>query len=126
VPSGQTLRGVWAGRDNNAPVNGVVRSSPQFQVRAPAPVLANQVNFAPLPGAEASDSDATCTGTAAEPTAPAGKVCLYRTGDGNAHAYGGFQFGNSDGGSTFGFEVEASATAAGDVDARGTWAYTAP
>lgn len=47
------------------------------------------VNFA---GASAvtSDDDPTCTGTNEQPTAPAGKVCLYSGSLGEATSAGGF------------------------------------
>ena len=40
---------------------------------APVPLTDETVNFASVAG----DNDATCTGTPTNPTAPAGKVCLY-------------------------------------------------
>ena len=75
----------------------------------------------------ATDGDATCTGTSANPTAPAGKVCLYQSGLGNANvaSLAGFQY-DSAADSKQGFGVRATSTAAGLVVARGAWAYTAP
>ncbi|HVO54771.1 MAG TPA: hypothetical protein VMT37_10190 [Solirubrobacterales bacterium] len=74
----------------------------------------------------ASDADAGCTGTAAEPTAPAGKVFIYSTeAVFNPHSLSGEELRPKVAASRFGFSIqtgEASNTGYG----HGIWAYTAP
>lgn len=72
IPSGVTVRGqeftVLRGTD------GVINV--HLPAAAPSALTDETVNFAgtsPVTG----DDDATCTGTYANPTAPAGKVCVY-------------------------------------------------
>lgn len=99
----------------------------QLPCVAPTPLTSLDVNF--HVNALASDDDATCTGTAAEPTAPAGKVCLYVSGSGGVDDLTGFD--SLMDGTTFdsrGFSIRGRANTApgGDTYARITWAYTPP
>lgn len=123
VPSGTTITGAWGVFEANVTANqalfGVV-SLPASMAGTPS---ASSVNFAPLADNEADDDDGICMGTPESPAAPPGKLCLYRSVDGNAHGYGGYLLGS---GIRNGFSVRVRATADGNVDTRGTWAYTAP
>ena len=82
VGSGRTIRGLLhIEEDGGTPLGETLGSFPIV-----ADLADDQVNFAPSPLAD--DGDASCTGTAENPTAPRGKVCLYLSGSsGNiAHA----------------------------------------
>ena len=92
--------------------------------KAPVALTSANVNFATDALAETTDDDATCTGTAAAPTAPAGKVCLYIYSSTlpGVTSLQGFQANNL-GNQAF----YVSWTAAGGTDSVFlTWAYTAP
>ena len=93
--------------------------------RAPAPILAASVNFAPGT-AGGADNDDSCSGAVTAPTAPAGKVCLYLSESQNVDALGGYAVSNVGADNVFGFTVRATASSAGLVNADGSWAYTAP
>jgi len=121
IPSGQTITG-------NATLDGHASdvSDWAFSValpgRAPVPLADNTVNFA-SDGA-AIDDDTTCTGTAAAPTAPPGKVCLYRTAiSSNTVNLEGLALLHVAGS---GFRIYWAANAAGDTYVHVSWAYTAP
>jgi len=73
VPSGVTVTGFEAHYMIGTVDNRVEEIVVELPGTAPANLI--DVNFAA--SAIVSDADATCTGTAAAPTAPAGKVCLY-------------------------------------------------
>jgi len=73
VPSGVTVTGFEAHYMIGTVDNRVEEIVVELPGTAPANLI--DVNFAA--DAIVSDADATCTGTAAAPTAPAGKVCLY-------------------------------------------------
>jgi len=136
IPSGQTVKGVWGGRFATPTANTylfVPRIG--FPVAAPAGLADAQVSFpAGTPTAGAGEQDPTCTGSADVPTAPAGKVCVYvdavtTAGPPNVTALSAIQIdGENTEQSKLGFGVSITATGAanGSVQARGTWAYTAP
>jgi hypothetical protein len=72
-----------------------------------------------------TDTNAGCTGTAASPTAPAGKVCIYLVAGENAATIRGLGIGPT--GSPYGFKIAwdtQAASARSYVDA--VYAYTAP
>ncbi|MGH2716115.1 MAG: hypothetical protein ACRDM7_19970 [Thermoleophilaceae bacterium] len=126
IPSGKTITGAWGITDDAAAATDQFGETVQFQVPAPAGLSANQINFG-AGTAGATDADATCTGSVGDPTAPAGKVCIYRGSvNSNLNNYGGFQYTANAAENRWGFTILASAVAIGQVDARGTWAYTAP
>ena len=115
IPSGTTVTGVWAvpAADGNAAVS--------FPVPAPAALGDADVNFAPDASGVTTDDDAGCTGTLSQPTAPAGKVCLYVQAIGSgASSLGGYAIDR------FGFFVYGIQNSPSNAAARGTWAYTAP
>ena len=90
-----------------------------FPVPAP-PLPVQNVNFGPDP--QATDDDPECSGTVAVPTAPPGKVCLYRSTSSNATLSGG----TSQNASFLTFAIVGVQAAAGEYSAIGTWAYTVP
>ncbi|HET6171485.1 MAG TPA: hypothetical protein VFD90_02695 [Gaiellales bacterium] len=129
IPSGITVTGAF-GISSNV-TNGVtanvreVREVVQLPGLAPADLTDETVNFANASGA--NDIDSSCTGSAAAPTAPAGKVCLYGTAaEGIGTTFDGQAIPGLPG-SRAGFVVHAaSADAAPAAGVFGTWAYTAP
>ncbi|MCU1359460.1 MAG: hypothetical protein JWN99_749 [Ilumatobacteraceae bacterium] len=124
IPSGKTVTGeiIYDGHASGT-VQGD-RASAQLPGIAPVALTGNTVNFA----SGASDNDATCTGTVAAPTAPAGKVCIYLQA-----ATTGIAPSSISGGAgllpTRAFWITFVASTTGDnVDELlyATWAYTAP
>jgi hypothetical protein len=100
-----------------------IRQVVQLPGPAPADLSDATVNFA---NAGAADADPACSGTAAAPTAPAGKVCLYLSSAAGAGTIVDGQAIPGLAGSRSGFVVHAANTTLGEVGAFGTWAYTAP
>jgi hypothetical protein len=99
-----------------------VRQVVQLPGPAPADLSDATVNFA----SAGTDADSSCTGTAAAPTAPAGKVCLYlSSAAGTGTAVDGESIPGL-AGSRAGFVVHATNATLGQTGAFGTWAYTAP
>lgn len=134
LPSGQTIAGAWGGRyiAPQLAANNTYLISTSFPVRAPVPLGDADVNVAA--NAAAGDPDAACTGTADNPTAPPGKVCIYVSRANNASVTG-FRLtdpgtGGTSPGDAYGFVVRIlDAGTVGNtatVNAEGTWAYTAP
>jgi hypothetical protein len=122
IPSGVTVTGNWyaAPSNGNATVGFAEVSLPAL---APADIESANSNMgAGTTGG--TDNDATCTGTATAPTAPAGKICFYvgfQTGVNGLAAY------SSNGPHNRGAAVSVTGTsAAANSYARGGWAYTAP
>jgi hypothetical protein len=123
IPSGTTVTGKF-GSANSDTGNGVTQEE-EVSLPLPAPIALDSahVNFAPDPLAQ--DDDPTCTGSVDNPTAPAGKACLY-----SAYAWGGTNAGTAHGsqifpgGGAYGFLVESQGSGVAGV--AGTWAYTAP
>jgi hypothetical protein len=99
-----------------------IRQVVQFPGMAPADLSNGTVNFA----AGGADADASCTGSATAPTAPAGKVCLYLSGGAGTGTTVDGQMIPGLAGSRAGFVVHATNVTLGEAGAFGTWAYTAP
>jgi hypothetical protein len=126
IPSGKTVTGAWGIVDATAAAGELHFTYESFPLAAPVGLGDADVNFkAGTP--TALDGDATCLGTSAAPTAPAGKVCLYQGGlsNSNVTSLAGFQYDTATD-SKYGFGVRAITSGAGTVVARGSWAYTAP
>jgi len=123
IPSGTTVTGAFGFSQN---FTGATSADVVQVVSLPGVASSDlsdaTVNFASAAGA--GDTDATCTGTSAAPTAPAGKVCLYLTARiGLGTTVTGEEIPNLTG-SRAGFAVHASQSA-GATGVFGTWAYTA-
>jgi hypothetical protein len=121
VPSGATVTGFFGGQ---LPLATGKRT--QFPVSLPIPAASSlgtsEVNFAPG-SSGALDIDPACTGTHHQPTAPAGRVCLYPGGASGVGAIEGVS-----GSSRHGFFVSVTSSG-GNVDfvgMNGSWAYMAP
>lgn len=73
-----------------------------------------------------TDALAGCSGSPSNPTAPAGKVCIYVAGADNALNVTGYSvlFGTE--ASPYGFKLKWDTTSPGDTFVDATWAYTAP
>jgi hypothetical protein len=125
IPKGATVTGVFGlqhffagGSDDH------LRQAISLPGVAPANLTDTTVNFKAAAGV--ADADATCTGTAASPTAPAGKVCLYLTsGAGLGSTFRGEALPGLPG-SRRGFVVRSDNAAASGTGVYGVWAYTAP
>ena len=78
------------------------------------------------PDSTESTSDAVCTGTIALPTAPAGVVCIYVAGSGNAVELVGFSVLPGTGASKYGFKLGWVSQTSDDTFVDAVWAYTAP
>jgi hypothetical protein len=115
--------GVVATATATTALSNDVKQVVQLPGPAPSDLSDATVNFA---NAGAADADASCTGTAAAPTAPPGKVCLYLSaGQGAGTTFDGQAIPGL-AGSHSGFVVHAANATLGETGAFGTWAYTAP
>ncbi|MEA2158226.1 MAG: hypothetical protein QOD66_606 [Solirubrobacteraceae bacterium] len=134
VPSGKTIAGAWGGRyiAPQLASNNSYLISTSFPVKAPVALSDAEVNAAP--SAAAGDADPSCTGSADNPTAPRGKVCVYISRANNATVTG-FRLtnpgvGGTSPGDAYGFVVRILDTGTvgntAGTNAEGTWAYTAP
>jgi hypothetical protein len=91
---------------------------------APVALTDGTVNFSAASGA--GDGDASCTGTVAAPTAPPGKVCIYRQATSAVNLSsltGGVGFLPS---RHFWLNINTTGTTGTDLLVYATWAYTAP
>ena len=126
IPSGQTVTGNFGTTQQyQGPAFGDFSIS--LPAKAPVALVATQVNFAP-DAAATSDDDAECTGTAAAPTAPAGKVCLYLYGSTipaavtNVRGSRAVNLSNQ----AFYLSYDVGAGTGTNISVFFTWAYTAP
>jgi len=138
IPSGVTIKGAWGGRYITA-VEGSQQNSYllsySFPLPAPQKLTDSDVQFGANTAGPVGDADPACTGSVAEPTAPAGKVCLYvnegPNGTRSNSTLTGFKLsaaGVNTEADRYGFEVRIvdAGTVPGTLRAEGTWAYTAP
>ena len=129
IPSGVTVTGAFGIGSNvtatgsTAMANDVVQVV-QFPGTATGDLGNDLVNFAP--GAGAGDADAACGGSAAAPSAPAGKVCLYLSASAGVDTVVDGEVVPGLPGSRLGFAVHAVSPTTGVTGVYGTWAYTAP
>ena len=127
IPSGTTVIGAF-GISSRVPVGGGgpndVREVVSLSGLASADLTDATVNFANAAGA--ADADGTCAGSAATPSAPPGKVCLYLSATQGAGTVVDGAAIPQLAGSRQGFVVHAATGAGSDTGVFGTWAYTAP
>ena len=126
IPSGVTVTGSETVVVPSAAYDSFYTSSIDLGARAPAALTDATVNFAGTASLFLPDGDLACTGSAAAPTAPSGKVCLYLAAghptlediEGAAQPVGG----------DLSFQVRwhAAVVAGNSVRWTVTWAYTAP
>jgi hypothetical protein len=135
VQSGRTIRGAVGGDfDAAAPVTdwGVIVSLPAKAANA----LSDDDVFVNVAGWESgdlgqvqpttTDTDAGCTGSPANPTAPAGTVCIYVAGGDNALDLNGYSVLPGTDASPYGFKLKWENAATGDTFVDAVWAYRAP
>jgi hypothetical protein len=123
IPSGTTVKGQATWDVSPASLGTADAFSVELPGVAPVPLTDATVNFAPpeLIGVT-PDTDATCTGTVANPTAPAGKVCIYIYGaTGMLQLEGGAPTYLADRAFEITWLLDSD-----DVQLYATWAYTAP
>ena len=122
LTSGLTLKGTYSIEGTAAAALARASSAISFSVPLAA---APAANFVPL----ASTPPAACPGTAANPTALPGNLCVYevfqtnRTAPCLAKVGTGYICGQSD---VYGTSVILNSAAAGNFNSVGTWAVTAP
>jgi hypothetical protein len=123
LPSGRTVIGNWYAAPSQDAVGSIGFDEIDLPALAPADILDASSNMgAGTTGG--ADNDATCTGTAVAPTAPAGKLCFYVGFQTGITALSGF---SSNGPLKMGGVVRVTGGAAAtNKYARGGWAYTAP
>lgn len=119
IPTGKTLTGSFYERFPNDTA-GYAALSISLPARANGPLSTALVNFAS--STVGADDDATCTGTVAAPTAPAGQVCIYPNITTGVMA--NTALGNQDLLDRTGFRILYYVDAT-NVSFSGTWAYTA-
>lgn len=122
IPSGVTVTGNawWDWESSGAGDN---RFSIELPGIAPVALTNPTVNFAADASAATIDDDASCVGTYAAPTAPAGQVCVYlQYASGVIAVLDAYEATLA----TQGFAIAVSVSGAGDAFVRATWAYTAP
>lgn len=106
--------------DSHAPASSDYLMTIQLPGVPPAPASSLDVNFSVDNLAATVDDDASCTGSVSEPTAPAGKLCMYAVNAVNAVTLaGGLTVDGT-------FRVTWVANAAGDMYFGFSYAYTAP
>jgi hypothetical protein len=122
LPSGTTLRGVYHVRFQAMATDNDATSPFSFGVTLPSAPTAHFI-------AAGSGSTANCPGTAANPQAAAGHLCVYEQSGTNVKARfivpGGTLFA-LDTADPFGAAVLITALAAGETGSFGSWAVTAP
>ena len=129
IPSGQTVTGSFGFTKDVPP--GVNFYTVALPAKAPVALTDVNVNFKQS-GALTFDNDASCTGTAGSPTAPAGKVCLYiDTAFASAGTVSSFQgiaavLGNQSFGVFWIMPALVPPASSEAIELIVTWAYTAP
>jgi hypothetical protein len=121
IPSGQTVTGNFGVADSYAA--GSYYQSISLPAKATAALSTAQINFSSDGLAATTDDDPACTGTAAVPTAPAGKLCMYlyqQSGSSGLNGFSAQNLGNQ------AFYIVWNVSSAGAAQMAFTWAYTAP
>jgi hypothetical protein len=128
IPSGVTVTGEETWVFMSTGTGGVFIFSVPLPAKAPVALTDSTVNFAESSGTSPTigDGDDLCTGSTSVPTAPPGKVCLYRSTSLRATNLRGFSnFNLKDQG--FVVSWDGSATGANqNMLVSVSWAYTAP
>lgn len=124
IPSDTTVTGrIYTATIATATGQAVVENV-NLPAVAPTGLDNGHVNFAADSSTTTTDDDGTCTGSYEQPTAPAGKVCLYMgSSSGLGSIVGDAWFDH--GGGAF-YVVGTTTVDSGQVSIYATWAYTAP
>jgi len=122
LPSGKTVRGTIGGMSENLTTGQETGYTASLPV--PAPVALDDTHVA----VDGSDEPAgACPGTATNPTAAPGFVCIYPFNTNNAAAGTGFIWGSDAAANEmYGFQLSVDALGNGAVTYMANWAYTAP
>ena len=123
LASGRTVRGTIGGRANNLAAGEEAAANASLPV--PAPVALDDTHVA-VNGED--EPVGACPGTATNPSAAPGFVCIYPWSTANAEASPSGHVWGSDGAANerYGFQLSFRALAAGDATYFANWAYTAP
>src|SRR5262249_46847734 len=128
LPSGKTETGAWDLHEPGAGFEEVISIS--FPIPLPAPSAnAHYLNPSEIAEEEGPGFEAGCTGTVANPTAPAGVLCVYAQEQANlSSSFTPFfvfkeEAGYQKSGTLLRIFTE---TEGSGIDANGSWAVTAP
>jgi hypothetical protein len=117
LPTGKTIRGRW-GMGFTATAGGqFFETHISFVYPLATAPTAHFIAFGGTPPAE-------CPGTAANPQAAAGHVCVYEDNAGNSTSTLVCSSGGCPGADKYGAQLRTNSAAAGGVWTRGTWAVT--
>jgi hypothetical protein len=116
---GEVVRGAFAAGEI-VPANQELTDAINLPVQAPVSLDFAHVNVA----GGTDDPAGLCTGSYADPTAPAGYACIYPSGETNAKNLQATVPGGMP--TPQGFAVQYFAVATGYAELAGSWAYTAP
>jgi hypothetical protein len=117
--SGEVVRGAFAAGEI-VPANQELADAINLPVQAPVSLDFAHVNVA----GGTDDPGGLCTGSYADPTAPAGYACIYPSGETNAKNLQATVPGGMP--TPQGLAVQYFAVATGYAELAGSWAYTAP
>lgn len=117
VRSGETIRGVLGSEGQSPQPNSQFSDAVSFQAPAPTAVDSDHIDVDTL-----EESEDRCAGSATNPTAPKGVVCIYLTSHSGAQDVAGVGAPGFEG-SRYGFALTWTAQS-GDHAISGTWAYT--
>lgn len=121
LPSGKTLTGVYSVTFTSQAAGNVGQSAVSYAFPL---ALAPSTTFIPA----GSSSTSACPGTAAQPTATAGNLCIYESDAENEQATPSIAdpaTNTGPGGGAYGFGIGVAANGAGLTVSRGSWAVTA-
>jgi hypothetical protein len=127
VTSGTTIRGaIGADYDCELPPGGTVGCDwgNDGSLRPVASSALHDQDVTVKGGADTAENN--CSGTARNPTAPPGTVCIYPLQSSNAVNLTGYSIAPGTGGSRFGFKLLWDAAGNGDTFVDATWAYRFP
>jgi hypothetical protein len=127
VASGTTLRGaIGADYDSELPA-GSVNGADWGIDQSLHPIASSALHDTDVTVAGgADDAENVCAGTARQPTAPPGTVCIYPLQSDNTVNLTGYSIAPGTGGSRFGFKLLWDASGNGDTFVDATWAYRFP
>ena len=95
--------------------------------KPPVALTSSNVSFSADSASAAVNTDAACNGTASNPTAPAGKLCVYLLSINNVTAIDAGAWAETEPAALGAWYINWVDVAQGDdSEIRGTWAYTAP
>ena len=121
VPPGETIYGTIGTLDNFSGPSFEAMGNASLHIPAPVGLTDETVTVA----GDSDDVGGYCTGTAEEPTAAPGHVCIYPYSEFNVASAAGYIWGSGDG-TRWGFQLSVFSAGAGVVEFAGNWAYTAP